>query len=129
MDQITHAVRSSNWKDIIRQCQNRPAGISAKQWMADNQVNEKAYYYWQRKLRKETYNQMNNSSLIPALQSNTEVSFAELRIPEPGKTSSDTIPEIIKPTAVIRTETMTIALSNDISDNLLLKLLREVSHA
>lgn len=103
MDQITHAVRSSNWKDIILQCQNRPAGISAKQWMKNNQINDKAYYYWQRKLRKETYSQMSNSSLLPTLQSNTEVSFAELRIPEPGKSLSNNTTEIIKPTAVIRT--------------------------
>lgn len=131
MDQITHTVRNSKWKDIILQCQNRPAGMSAKQWMAENQVSEKSYYYWQRKFRKDAYEQVNTSSamLLSAVQENSEVSFAEIRIPELKKTVSDIIPETIKPTAVIKTATMTIALSNDISVNLLSRILQEMSHA
>lgn len=129
MDQITHTVRNSKWKDIILQCQDRPAGMSVKQWMTENQVSEKSYYYWQRKLRTEAFKQLKHSPLLPALQETSEVSFAEIRIPEPKKSVSDIIPETIKPTAVIKTATMTIALSNDIADDLLSRILREVSHA
>ena len=129
MDQITHTVRNSKWKDIILQCQNRPAGMSVKQWMAENQTSEKSYYYWQRKFRKEAFDQMNHSSILPAVQETSKVSFAEIRIPEPKKSVSDIIPETIKPTAVIKTATMTIALSNDIADDLLSRILREVSRA
>lgn len=28
MDQLTHTVRRSNWINIIRQCQDRPEGIT-----------------------------------------------------------------------------------------------------
>lgn len=129
MDQTTHTVRNSKWKDIILQCQNRPAEMSAKQWMAENQISEKAYYYWQRKFRKEAFEQMNNSLVLPTVQRNSEVSFAEIRIPEPKKLVSDIIHENIKPTAVIKTAAMTIALSNEISDNLLSRILQKVSHA
>ena len=45
MDQITHDVRSSQWLEIITQCQNRPEGTTAKQWMDDNGISEKSYYY------------------------------------------------------------------------------------
>ena len=38
MDQSTHDVRMTNWLNIISQCQNRPAGISAKQWLAENDL-------------------------------------------------------------------------------------------
>lgn len=55
MDQSTHDVRMTNWLNIISRCQNRPAGISAKQWLAENDVNEKSYYYWLRKVRQEAY--------------------------------------------------------------------------
>ena len=55
MDQITHDVRSSQWLKIITQCQNRPEGTTAKQWMADNGISEKSYYYWLRKFRNEYY--------------------------------------------------------------------------
>ena len=46
MDQLTHTVRRSNWINIIRQCQDRPAGTTAKQWLAENDISEKSYYYW-----------------------------------------------------------------------------------
>jgi hypothetical protein len=129
MDQLTHTVRISKWKDIIQQCQNRPAEMSAKQWMIDNQISEKSYYYWQRKIRKKAFEQMTNSPALPAVQKNTEVSFTELHISEQKKAVYNNIPEVIKPAAVIKTTTMTIALSNDIADNLLSRIFREVTHA
>ncbi len=55
MDQITHEVRRTNWLNIIQQCQGRPEGMTAKQWMADNGIRPKSYYYWLRKFRKESY--------------------------------------------------------------------------
>ncbi len=129
MDKLTHTVRSSRWKDIILKSQNRPAGMSAKQWMAENQVDANAYYYWQRKFRREAYEQMKKSPVLPTVQDNYEISFSEVRIPETSKLVSDTIPGNIRPTAVIKTSTMTIALSNDISESLLSIILGEVSHA
>lgn len=130
MDQIIHTVRSSKWTDIILQCQNRPSGVSVKQWMSENQISEKSYYYWQRKLRKTAYEKMDNPlTALPAIQEVSDVSFAEIRIPESKESVSDIIPETIRPTAVIRTATMTIALSNDIADSLLSRILHEVSHA
>ncbi len=40
MDQLTHNVRRSNWINIIRQCQDRPAGTTAKQWLVENDISE-----------------------------------------------------------------------------------------
>ena len=57
MDQLTHTVRRSNWINIIRQCQDRPAGTTAKQWLVENDISEKSYYYWLRKIRREVCEQ------------------------------------------------------------------------
>ena len=54
MDQSTHDVRWANWLNIITECQQRPAGVSAKQWLA-NGIQEKTYYYWLRKFRREAW--------------------------------------------------------------------------
>lgn len=77
MDQITHDVRRENWLNIVTQCQNRQSDISVKQWLTDNGIKEKAYYYWLRKFRKEAYGQMQ----LPAVASKSEVTFAEVSIP------------------------------------------------
>ena len=64
MDKLTHTIRDSRWKEIILQCQNRPAGMSAKQWIAENQISEKSYYYRLRKFRKEAYERMYNTQAV-----------------------------------------------------------------
>lgn len=57
MDQLTHNVRCANWLNIINQCQERPANITVRQWLKDNDIKEKSYYYWLCKFRKESYDQ------------------------------------------------------------------------
>ena len=55
MDQFTREIRLEQWKQIILQCQNRPMGQPAYQWLSDNGISSKSYYYWLRKIRKQTY--------------------------------------------------------------------------
>lgn len=130
MGQITHTVRYSMWKDILLQCQNRPDGMSAKQWLKENQVSEKSYYYWKRKFRNELFEKQGIA--LPALQSSsncTDISFSEMTIPAERMAVDDQHSKIICASAVIKTGALTIAVSNDISDTLLSKILQEVCHA
>ena len=101
--------------------------MSVKKWLAENDIKEKAYYYWLRKFRKESYNQMQ----LPATATTTEVAFAEVTMPVPivgPDTTSVNVPDI-SPTAVIKCNGLTIELSNNISEELLSRRLQEVSHA
>ena len=52
MDKITHEARLNNWKHIVEECNNRPHGVTVKQWLNDNGINEKVYYYWLRRVRQ-----------------------------------------------------------------------------
>ena len=125
MDQSTHDVRRANWLNIVTQCQTRPSGTSVKEWLAENDIKEKAYYYWLRKFRKEAYNQMQ----FPATATTTEVAFAEVTIPVAvPDTTNEKFPDI-STAAVIRCNGLTIELSNNISEGLLSRLLQEVVHA
>ena len=132
MDQITHDVRSSQWLEIITQCQNRPAGTTAKQWMADNGISEKSYYYWLRKFRKQAYSQMTETST--AVSVGNEISFAEVSIKPKQSANVTTFEsensfEAIRPVAVIKNTDISIALTNEISEELLSRILQEVAHA
>ncbi len=132
MDQITHDVRSSQWLEIITQCQNRPEGTTAKQWMADNGIREKSYYYWLRKFRKQAYSQMTETST--AISVGNEISFAEVSLSPKHSAnvttfSSESSVDAIRPVAVIKNANISIALTNDISEGLLSRILQEVSHA
>lgn len=125
MDQSTHNVRYANWMDIIRQCQDRPVNMTVKQWLSDNEISSKAYYYWLRKLRNEAYNQIQTKVTAPA----TDVDFAEITVPLDDRSESlHSIPDKT-PVAVIRCNRFSVEITNDISKALLNRILQEVSHA
>jgi putative transposase len=126
MDKSTCEIRLAQWKQIIEQCQHRPEGQTAKQWMADNQISEKSYYYWLRKIRSGTYEQMRCTTSLPSAQKYNEVSFAEISF---GSQSTESYPPSFRPAAVIKTASTTVALSDEISDRLLDRILQEVTHA
>ena len=52
MNQTTHEVRIANRTQIVNNCQSCPKGQTTKQWLSENQIPEKQYYYWLRKVRK-----------------------------------------------------------------------------
>ena len=127
MDQSTHDVRRANWLNIVNQCQGRPVGMSVKQWLEENDIKEKAYYYWLRKFRKEASDQMQ----LPTVAAKTDVTFAEVTMPVVAECIGEKIPQFPHdPTvAVIRCGGLTIELSNNISEKLLSHLLQEATHA
>ncbi len=58
-----------------------------------------------------------------------EVSFAQLPVPKEKSMIARQTGEIMQTSAILKTATLTIELSNDISDSLLSRILLEVSHA
>ena len=126
MDQLTHNVRRANWLNIIKQCQERPANVTVRQWLKDNDIKEKSYYYWLRKFRKESYDQMQ----LPAVtEEPAEISFVEFAAPTSEKVVSTQDSLNSTTTAVIRHGAITLEISNAISEEVLSLLLKEVIHA
>lgn len=126
MDQLTHNVRRANWLNIINQCQERPANVTVRQWLKDNDIKEKSYYYWLRKFRKESYNQM---QLPTTAEEPAEISFVEFAASASEKVVSMQHSPNSTTAAVIRHGTITLEISNDISEAVLSLLLKEVIHA
>lgn len=119
MDRITHDIRRSNWLEILNRSQQRPVHTTIKQWCLDNGISEKSYYYWQRKFRQEAAGQVS-------------VTFAEIpfayRDKPSGSAPTDTV-AAVQPTAVFKYKDLTVAVTNEISDTLLSRIIREVTHA
>ena len=127
MDTCTHEVRLNQWKLIIEQCQSRPEGKTAKQWMTENGIREKTYYYWLRRVRKEVYCQMSDSMTpLPAVQEKGAVAFAEVSM-LPQHSLEDTFS--FRPAVMIKTSRATVTISNEISDRLLARILQEATNA
>lgn len=123
MDQSTHEVRLANWKAVVRECQSRPKGQTARQWLAEHEVPEKQYYYWLRRVRKQSYEELN--SALPAVkQPPTTPSFVE--IPAENIYSPEISPA---PAVIIRTKRSSMEISSSVPGTLILELVKAVSHA
>jgi hypothetical protein len=116
MERVTHAMRREKWKQIIQECNN--SGMRKKDWLALNHVQEKAYYRWQKILRVETESEIIlSNSTDPVL---TQPSFVQLQ--PPSAISED------KP-VIIRTDELSIEVTEDISDSFLLRIIKAISNA
>ena len=147
MDQSTHDVRLARWREIVIQCHNRPAGMSARAWLAERDINEKQYYYYQRLIRSEAFEEMKAGCLsapqketadasaaadqLPAVQKQGTVSFAEIPAAAVREISVSPVQPAagFHPDAVIRTRFGSIELSNSVSECLLRSLMEVMCHA
>jgi len=77
---VTHEVRLQRWIDIVKSC--RSSGKTIKVWCAENDINLKSYYYWQRKVCLETCREIVEvqKSMHEILPVKEKPVFAELSI-------------------------------------------------
>ncbi len=87
--------------EFFNQCPNRPFDILVKQWLEENDIKEKAYYYWLRKFQKEAYAKMQP----PAVASKTEDTFAEGIMPLSSADSNEK--NVFSPAVVIKCSGLT----------------------
>ena len=134
MDRSTHEVRLSHWKTVIEQCLARPEGMTARQWLQDNGIPNKQYYYWLRRVRKETYQQVSAASMLavpmnasPVKNAAEEIAFAE--IPTASFMKEPEGAAAFKPDIIIRTDSVVVAVSNSASKALLRTVMKAVHHA
>ena len=125
MDKITHEIRRDHWATLVLECNN--SGMSKKAWMEAHHINEKQFYYWQRRLRKEAACELKETALSAAAPA---VNFAEISLPP----ATQTVPVVneapaVRVDAVLRAGNMTLEVSNSLSPALLAALLQVMAHA
>lgn len=134
MDKEVYEVRLANWKQLILQCQNRPDGMTQKDWMEQHEIPESQFYYWLRKIRKEALTEMavtdsKERSLVVAEGSSpaSSVAFAEIDLRKVQEYQESGQPN--SAAAVIRIGKLSIELSNTANERLISGILRAASYA
>lgn len=132
MDKEVYEVRLANWKQLILQCQNHPAGMTQKEWLEQHDILASQFYYRLRKVRREAIAEMADadhkevvSTSITGNDLAAPVAFAEIDL---NKAQLYTESQQ-HATAVIRLGQLTVELSNDAEDRLIAGILKAVSHA
>lgn len=124
MDKITHKVRCEQWTAIINEC--LASGMPKTTWCKANGISDKQFFYWQRILRQEAYQQMESQSASPASsalvpdvkeEKSSHPAFVEIR-PVTSETGSCTF----RPDVIIHSGDLTVEIANTASEELLRKL-------
>ena len=125
MDQITHEMRLNNWRHVVEECNNRPQGVTVKQWCSDNGINVKVYYYWLRRVRQAAYDQMKSEQTGElAVVPNNKVLYAEITLT--GNTSPSALSTSV---AIMSAGNISIDISEQASEEFLIKLMRAMKYA
>ena len=132
MDTSTHQVRLAHWKSVIEQCHARPFGETQREWLREHQISEKRYYYGQRRIRKEAYDQASQTLPCQVAPQQTAVTFAEFTIPETPPKRGDGFEQAFKAVcadAVVRADRGTAVFSNTASPDLVRSVMEVILHA
>lgn len=124
------SVRLKQWSQQIRECQNRPAGLTMDDWCRQQGITKANYYYRLRRVRQAILNyspeKNSNHRQIP--------DFVELPVPSgclfPAIPREQTMPEKSAASAVIRGNNgIAIDVFPETSPELLHALVRALAHA
>ena len=129
MDKETMRMKLTYWAGIIKEA--RASGMKISKWCEMNQITDRQYYYWHKKVMHDTYAMALESGMVPA----ADVSPSQPALPAAPEFTELTIPgEDIKPRQSgdpgidIRCGKFTINVSSEFSEGELLRVLKVVSH-
>lgn len=115
MDRVTHEMRLMKWTPIIRECRN--SGMAVRAWCLENNVNEKQFYYWQRRVRGEIFDNLKKT------ESQSQTNFVQLTAPADLSTNKPSF----RADMIIHIGNNVLEVSNTISEELLSKALKVMS--
>lgn len=83
IQKVTREYRASRWAEIIKECRN--SGETIKAWCEKQGINEKSFYYWQRRFREKACQVLEQSDTPNPL---SLPSFAEISVPQTKKSEA-----------------------------------------
>jgi len=115
---VKHEYLLSKWTPIVQQC--RTSGITVKAWCQENNIDQKQFFYWQRRIREELC-----TSVQTQEEEQTKV-FAPLQINGCNKETSRSA--LFRPDLVINIGDYRLELGNETSPELLKSVLKVIHH-
>lgn len=115
---VTRQYRLSRWAPIIKECKS--SGMTVKAWCAQNNVNEKQFYYWQRRIREKLC-----STVIENKVSIQTPTFVPMTKP---KNTGQLIGTSFQPDMVLGYGDIRVEISNSTSPQLLVEVMKVMHH-
>ena len=115
---VAQQTRLNQWAEQIKECNNRPHGMTVEEWCCVNGLT-KATYYWRLRKVRETLLTVADSG--PA--------FVELKEPVPSVPESVNEENSSSVVAVIKKNSYSIEITSQASASFLQNLLEAINHA
>jgi len=117
---VAQQTRLNQWAEQIRDCNNRPQGMTVDDWCLENGITRANYYWRLRKVRE---------ALLSVADSTP--TFVELKEPEPVPSVPEPVNEENSSSvvAVIKKNSYSIEITSQASTSFLQNLLEAINHA
>lgn len=127
MSQSSHKLREQHWMSIVQQCnrESEQEGITKTEWLERNNINYHSFYRWQQKLRNNIATDLligQGQMPVAAAVQRQATQFAEVVPPVHSECSTSRVK------AVLRCNNITVELNDDITDQLLMRLIKVLSY-
>ena len=119
MDKNENEKNLIKWTPIIQKC--RSSGICVRPWCRENNISEKQFYYWERRIKRKDFETQK------AIQPQNKANFVEIQ-PPIDSSINISIPTF-KADMVIHVGNNVLELSNTVSENLISMVLKVMSNA
>ena len=111
--ELKHQHNLQIWTQTVGEC--KKSDMTVKDWCLENEVNEKRFYYWQRRVREEV--------LAPAIASkNDSTTFVQIPNAVPMA------PAAFQPDMVLNYGNLRMELKNSVSSELLAEVIQVIRH-
>ncbi len=124
MDQKAYEIRRSRWERII--LEGNRASVSKKEWCRQNGINEKSFYYWQKKIRMAA---IENANSVQAIAPSNTSSFVEIPFRENSYSSEDSSLHVSSPELMLQVNDCRIFITGSIQENTLRTVMKVVRNA
>lgn len=118
MDKTENEKNLIKWTPIIQKC--RSSGIGVRLWCRENNVSEKQFYYWERRIKGKDFETQKEN------KSQKQANFVELPVPIESSINRSTT--AFRADMVIHVENNILEISNTVSENLLSMVLKVISN-
>lgn len=120
MDKVTRQFRLQQWAEALRD--HKESGLTVMEWCRLHNVSKYQYYYRQKEVRKHAAQYL----ALQPVQTDKPVFVEVAQAQQSQPVRSDTDPVLSRVSACIRTGNADILVSDETSEELLVKILRAV---
>ena len=127
MDQRASEIRLAQWEQIV--LEGNQASVTKREWCRQNGINEKSFFYWQRKIRLKALEARNTpSAIVPVPDADSsKPTFVEL--PFPGGTDDKKSDINVLPELMIQVDDCKIFVTASIQESTLQTVMKVIRNA